>query len=229
MQSIRIGTSGYSYFWNEGKPTPFKWYLEQGFNTVEINASFYRFPYENWIKAWLAAPQDFTFSIKVHRWVTHQSRLKGKALETWKRFRKLFEPMEDRIDFWLFQMSGSYKYSPENMGAVKNFFKAAELGNKAVMEFRDPAWWKAIKEVEDAGVAFCSVNAPKLPRRVVAANNTVYLRLHGAEEWYSYVYSEKELDAILSKVRKLEADRKAIYLNNDTGMLENALYLLKHV
>lgn len=136
--------------------------------------------------------------------------------------------MEERIDFWLFQMPASYKYSPENIDAVKNFFKAAELGNKAVMEFRDPGWWKAIKEVEDAGVAFCSVDAPKLPRKVVATNNTVYLRLHGSTEWYSYVYSEKELDLILSKVKKIKADRKAIYLNNDTGMLENALYLLEH-
>jgi hypothetical protein len=41
---IRIGTSGYTYSWNKKKPTAFQWYINQGFNSVEINASYYRFP-----------------------------------------------------------------------------------------------------------------------------------------------------------------------------------------
>jgi len=41
---IRIGTSGYSYSWNKAKPDAFEWYIVQGFNSVEINYSFYRFP-----------------------------------------------------------------------------------------------------------------------------------------------------------------------------------------
>ncbi|MGA7368230.1 MAG: hypothetical protein WBX01_03810 [Nitrososphaeraceae archaeon] len=44
--SIRIGTSGYTYSWNERRPSPFKWYINQGLNSVEINASYYRFPKE---------------------------------------------------------------------------------------------------------------------------------------------------------------------------------------
>jgi uncharacterized protein YecE (DUF72 family) len=47
---IRIGTSGYTYSWNKGKFDPFMWYVSQGFNSVEINASFYRFPAESWIR-----------------------------------------------------------------------------------------------------------------------------------------------------------------------------------
>lgn len=56
---IRIGTSGYTYTWNKGKPDAFKWYVSQGFNSVEINASFYRFPAENWVKNWQSkSPKD---------------------------------------------------------------------------------------------------------------------------------------------------------------------------
>ncbi len=47
--------------------------------------------------------------------------------------------------------------------------------------------------------------------------------------WYNYIYSEKELDRILSEIKKLSADKKVIYLNNDHGMLENGRYLLKHM
>jgi len=32
---IRIGTSGYTYSWNKAKPSPFKWYIDQQFNSVE--------------------------------------------------------------------------------------------------------------------------------------------------------------------------------------------------
>jgi len=46
--SRRVGTSGYTYSWNPGKPSPFEWYISRGFKTVEINASFYRFPRRSW-------------------------------------------------------------------------------------------------------------------------------------------------------------------------------------
>jgi hypothetical protein len=32
---------------------------------------------------------------------------------------------------------------------------------------------------------------------------------------------------MISSVKKLDADKKAIYLNNDHGMLKNGLYLLE--
>lgn len=231
MPQIRIGTSGYSYFWNQGKPTPFKWYISQGFTSVEINASFYRFPRESWIRTWLTAPEDFTFSIKVHRAITHYNKLKGRSLELWNRFRESLQSLENKgkIDFWLFQMSSNYKYKQENLEVLGAFFERIKLGNKFVVEFRDPSWWKAIREIVNIGAVFCSVDAPGLPRSLIAKNDAVYVRLHGSEEWYNYVYSEKELDKILSKIKKLKAHKKVIFLNNDHGMLENGLYFLKHV
>ena len=57
--------------------------------------------------------------------------------------------------------------------------------------------------------------------------NAVYLRIHGYKEWYRYIYSQKELDILLASIKNLDADKKAIYLNNDDGMFENGLYLSK--
>jgi uncharacterized protein YecE (DUF72 family) len=226
---IRIGTSGYTYFWNEANPTPFKWYINQGFNSVEINASFYRFPIQSWVKTWLTAPKDFSFSIKVHRSVTHYTRLKNRSLELWNRFRQSLESLEKKIDFWLFQMPSNYKYKQENLEAIRAFFEKTNLQNKAVIEFRDSSWWEAVKEITNIGIVFCSVNAPGLPHNLMSTNGAAYLRLHGSTEWYNYIYSEKELDNILSRIKKLKADKKMIYLNNDHGMLQNGRYLLTHV
>jgi uncharacterized protein YecE (DUF72 family) len=226
---IGIGTSGYTYFWNEANPTPFKWYINQGFNSVEINASFYRFPIQSWVKTWLTAPKDFSFSIKVHRSVTHYTRLKNRSLELWNRFRQSLESLEKKIDFWLFQMPSNYKCKQENLEAIRAFFEKTNLQNKAVIEFRDSSWWEAVKEITNIGIVFCSVNAPGLPHNLMSTNGAAYLRLHGSTEWYNYIYSEKELDNILSRIKKLKADKKMIYLNNDHGMLQNGRYLLTHV
>ena len=225
---IAIGTSGYTYSWNEANPTPFKWYISQGFKSVEINASFYRFPIQSWVKTWLTAPKDFSFSIKVHRSITHYTKLKNRSLELWNRFRQPLESLEKKIDFWLFQMPSNYKYKQENLEAIRAFFEKTNLRNKAVIEFRDTSWWKAVKEIANIGIVFCSVDAPGLPHSLMSTNGAVYLRLHGSKEWYNYIYSEKELDNILSRFKKLKADKKMIYLNNDHGMLQNGRYL-KHV
>ena len=203
--------------------------MNQGFNSVEINASFYRFPIQSWVKTWLTAPEDFSFSIKVHRSITHYTKLKNRSLELWNRFRQPLESLEKRIDFWLFQMPSNYKYKQENLEAIRAFFEKTNLRNKAVIEFRDTSWWKAAKEIANIGIVFCSVDAPGLPHNLMSTNGAVYLRLHGSKEWYNYIYSEKELDNILSRIKKLKADKNMIYLNNDHGMLQNGRYLLKHV
>ena len=229
MSPVKIGTSGYSYHWNKSKPTPFAWYLTQGFKTVEINASFYRFPSQNWIKAWKIAPRDFDFAIKVHRSITHYSRLRGRASELFDRFRDTLGDVEDKISFWLFQMPESFQATKENLETVRDFLARSELGNKAVVEFRHPSWWENQDEIKEAGAVFCSVDAPKLPRDIISMNDVVYLRLHGRKSWYSWVYSEEELKEIVVNIQSANAKRKYIFLNNDHGMLPNGNYLMKEL
>jgi uncharacterized protein YecE (DUF72 family) len=234
---IRIGTSGYSYFWNKAKPNAFEWYMNQGFNSIEINYSFYRFPSAKSVKFWqIKARHDFTFSIKVHRSVTHYNRLKQpRSVELWNEFSRIFEPLEKKIDFWLFQMPANFKFNPENVERVNSFFKNENVvgkvvpDNKAVIEFRDSSWWnqQAIKEIEGDGIAFCSVDAPALPNEIIAVNDTIYLRLHGTKAWYNYLYPEERLKEIISDISAINTSKKAIYLNNDHGMLPNGLFLMK--
>jgi len=35
MSLIRVGTSGYTYPWNKGRSSPFKWYLDQASSVVQ--------------------------------------------------------------------------------------------------------------------------------------------------------------------------------------------------
>jgi uncharacterized protein YecE (DUF72 family) len=110
---------------------------------VEINASYYRFPKESWINTWKSsAPKYFTFSIKVNRSITDYLRLRGeRALDLWNSFSKTLDGIRDRIDFWLFKMPRTFRYTDQNLETVKAFFNRTGLTNnqdaRAVIEFRD--------------------------------------------------------------------------------------------
>lgn len=224
---IWIGTSGYVYAWNKGIPSKFEWYIAQGFNSVEINASFYRFPSRSWVRAWREVPENFMFSIKVHRTITHYKRLGAGALESFLNFKESLREMDDMIRFWLFQMPPSYEYSEEHINTIRRFVDDSE-DNRFVFEFRNKSWWMHIDKVSKIGV-FCSVDAPNLPRDIIVSNGVVYLRLHGRDAWYSYHYGDEEMNGIISEVKRLNASEVAIYLNNDRSMLANGKYLLERL
>lgn len=222
---VKVGTSGYSYFWNEGRPSPFEWYVKQGFDTVEINATFYRFPSPSWTKVWSRAPRGFDFTIKVHRSITHYRRLGTCSHELLERFRRPLRLLEERIAFWLFQMPPSFTYSEKNLGKVTSFLQGIDLGAPVVLEFRHPEWWEHVSDVSRTGAGFCSVDAPDLPRDLVSVNDILYLRVHGRDAWYDYVYNEEELKEMATHILQSPAERRYVYFNNDTGMLPNSLAL----
>jgi len=144
--------------------------------------------------------------------------LKGRSYELWKKFRSLLSPLDNNIDLiWLFQLPPDFKYNNENLQTTQTFIQGADLRNKAVIEFRNKSWWKRINDVEKMGVIFCSVDGPDLPNKLIAVNGGLYLRLHGSTNWYRSIYSEKELDNLLKKIKRLNANKSAIYLNNGHG------------
>ena len=127
-------------------------------------------------------------------------------------------------------MPSTFKFSQENIDRLRTFKNNADLKDEAVIEFRDSSWWRkdSIIELNKLKLSMCSVDAPLLPRQILNLNNIIYLRLHGTKSWYNYVYSEKELKKIIEKFQKKSGLKKAIYLNNDHGMLPNGKYLLDH-
>lgn len=228
-REVYVGTSGYDYYWNKRTPSAFEWYCAQGFNSVEVNATFYRYPTERMAKVWARAPQGFAFSVKVHRSITHYSKLSDRAPELWEAFTRPLRPLQDKVAFWLYQLPPSYHYSGEALRRLKDYFSTLKHPGTPVVEFRSPEWWAHTGELEGLGVAFCSVSAPRLPEDLVELQGVVYLRLHGRTEWYSYVYDEGELDEILDRLERSKATKIAVYFNNDLGMFENALYAARRL
>ena len=211
---IYVGTSGWMYDWNEGQNL--EWYVKHsGLNTVELNMSFYRFPFSNQVKGW--KKYNIVWSVKVNRYITHVKRLKD--VESWERFRKLMDELNPH--FYLFQMPPTFKFNEENVKRVKEFEKI--VGDKMAIEFRDVEWYK---NLPDFKVTVVSIDSP-IGTYIVKTSDVVYLRLHGREEWYMYDYSEEELRELAERVVELNPVDIFVFFNNDHWMLENARLMKK--
>src|SRR3954467_8562257 len=80
---VHVGCSGWVYrhwrgiFYPAGLPQKrwFEHYAEE-FDTVEINASFYRLPLASTFERWRKkAPRRFHYAVKVNRFITHMKKL----------------------------------------------------------------------------------------------------------------------------------------------------------
>src|SRR5438034_11649777 len=83
MRPVHIGCSGWNYdHWRNGvfyppRCPPREWldYYARHFDTVEVNATFYRLPRRevvaNWVKV---SPPGFLFAVKMSRYITHIKR-----------------------------------------------------------------------------------------------------------------------------------------------------------
>ncbi|NPA70364.1 MAG: DUF72 domain-containing protein [Crenarchaeota archaeon] len=223
---IYVGTSGWVYDWNpEGK---LDWYVKNsGLNAVELNASFYRFPYPSQVKSWRSKGSCLRWSIKVHNSITHLRKLSEKALETWQKFYNLFKPMDDIVDFYLFQMPPNFSKNEKNIKRVIEFFEKTQLGQRFAIEFRHKSWFNddTVKLFERYGLTLVSIDAP-IGTWIVTTNGIVYLRVHGRSDWYAHDYSREELMELAEKIMNLSPRKVYVFFNNDHWMLNNAREML---
>ncbi|ABL77541.1 DUF72 domain-containing protein [Thermofilum pendens] len=223
---LYVGSSGWVYDWN---PDGLAWYASQsGFNAVELNMSFYSFPKRTTVEKWAEESEGLRWSIKVHRSITHVRRLNEKSHATWSKFRELFEPIEDRIDFYLFQLPPSMAFTPEAASRVAAY---ASLAEKIAVEPRHKSWFR--KEVyeffEEKGVFFVTPDSPLFeglpPDGVVCIRGVVYVRMHGRLAWYNYGYLDEELREVAEKIISANPQRAYVFFNNDHDMLGDGLRL----
>ena len=224
-----MGTSGWLYDWNEGGDL--RWYVERsGLNAVELNASFYRFPFPSQVKGWARAGSGLRWAIKVHRSVTHVHRLNERGLEVLRKFLRLFEPMHGLIDFYLVQLPPNFALNEQSLRRLGDLASVELGGGRFAVEFRHESWFTedAAREVSRLGLVFVSVDSP-LGSYIYNSGGTVYLRMHGRSAWYAHDYTEAELDEVIGRVLGLSPAQVYVFFNNDHWMLEDARYTLSRL
>lgn len=216
-----VGTSGWFYPWNERRTL--EWFVDKsGLNAVELNASFYRFPFPNQINSWAKKGRQLHWSIKVNRLITHIFRFDSRAEEAFKRFKKLFSPLDRKTDFYLFQLppNCTSKYREK----ISGFAERTELFERFALEPRNKDWFSAETEkwAKKNKISIVSVDAPNLPRTIFNTTTSVYVRMHGRTSWYAHTYSSGELEEVARAIVSAKPKNAYVFFNNDHAMLENA-------
>jgi uncharacterized protein YecE (DUF72 family) len=212
------------YSWNgDGS---LDWYTENsGLNAIELNASFYRFPFPNQVKAWAKKENNLAWSVKVNQLITHRFKLNKNSFLTFSRFLRLFKPLDKRIKFYLFQLPPFITTNLlENIGRFQSKFA---LGSRFALEARNVSWFNEdiYKQIRSLGITMVSVDSPQ-GSFFVKTSKEVYLRVHGRRTWYDYKYSRKELDGFRLKIKALKPNNAYVFFNNDHAMLDNGREML---
>ncbi|NPV14222.1 DUF72 domain-containing protein [candidate division WOR-3 bacterium] len=223
---VFVGTSGWFYSWNPERRLD--WFVSRsGLNAVELNASFYRFPFPNQVKSWANKGKNLRWAVKVSRLVTHQYRFSEEGYKAWEKFRALFEPLDFLIDFYLFQLPP--QLTPQTKQRIGDFVRQTGLGKRFALECRNNEWLNPETELwaKELGITLVSVDAPTLSREIFNSSGLIYLRMHGREGWYHHNYTSRELREVVQKVRAKKPKAAYVFFNNDEAMLNNARMMLK--
>ena len=185
-QRIVAGASGYSFKEWKGNFYPEKmkpeemltWYSER-LPTVEINNTFYQMPktvvLENWART---TPEDFRFSIKASRRITHMSRLRVEtAADSVNFLYATLAALGAKRGPVLFQLPPFMKV---DLPRLSEFLKLLPDGHCAAFEFRNDSWFEddVYDALKAAGASLCfSEREDNAPPPLVETAPWGYVRL----------------------------------------------------
>ncbi|MDP9164642.1 MAG: DUF72 domain-containing protein [Actinomycetota bacterium] len=234
--AVRIGTSGWSYdhwadvLYRPGLPVARRLarYVEV-FDTVELNASFYRWPRDATFASWRnRLPEGFTMAVKVHRGLSHFRRLSGP--EEWiDRIRRCWDALGDRHEAIMVQL---HPQMSRDDGRLDAFLQQVPRDIRVALELRHPTWdaEPVYELLAKHGAAYVVMSGAGLRRVLRATSDLVYVRLHGpGDGLYEGSYPDDELRWWADRIAAWqEEDRRVVvYFNNDLGghAVRNALRL----
>lgn len=225
MARAWMGTSGWSYDHWEGVLYPpglpvgrrRDAYVAE-FDTVELNASFYRWPGATSFHTWgTRLPPGFLMAVKAHRGLTHARRLHRP--EPWyPRIRDAYAALGVHGGPFLVQLDGRQE---RDDARLDYFLSGLPAGVRPALELRHPSWqhpdvWALL---ERHHAAYVVLSGAHLPCHLVATTDFVYIRLHGPSHTHLYAgsYSDADLGWWADRIREwLDQDRDVFaYFNND--------------
>lgn len=201
MARIRIGTSGWHYKSWKAVFYPAKLgtgqmleYYSKYFTSAEVNNSFYKLPeasvFENWYRT---TPDDFLFSVKMSRYLTHMKKLKDPK-SSMDLFFSRAAALKEKLGPVLVQLPPNWRC---NLTRLQDFLEVLPRKQKFTIEFRDTSWItpETLRLLKKHHVAFCIYDLGGYLSPLEVTAPWVYVRLHGPQLKYQGNYPGHDLKA----------------------------------
>lgn len=223
--SVIIGTSGWQYADWRGRFYPRNvpqkdWlsYYSNRFQSVEVNNVFYRLPEKDTFERWAAVvPDDFVFSLKASRYLTHVRRLSSPS-EPVRRLVDHSSGLGRKGGPILLQLPATLRAEPARLVSC---LKAFPSDVRVAFEPRHESWYT--DEVADIlvqhGAALCLSDTPRRRSPLWRTADWGYLRLHEGRSQPSPCYGRVALRSWAERLADLwdPSDDVYVYFNNDHG------------
>jgi uncharacterized protein YecE (DUF72 family) len=220
---LRVGTSGWHYRDWRGAFYPAElatdaWldYYARRFSTVEINNSFYRLPDASTFAAWSRqTPDDFLFSVKASRFLTHVKRLRDPD-EPVARLLDHASALGAKLGPVLLQLPPNFPRDTPRLAAVLDRFSGRA---RVACEFRHPSWFAddvyQVLEAHDA--ALCLTDRRGRKSAIVRTASWTVLRMHEGTARASPSYGARALRSWAERMAALygRGAEGFVYFNND--------------
>jgi uncharacterized protein YecE (DUF72 family) len=242
-RQVRIGCSGWNYahwrngvFYPERLPSA-RWldFYAQHFDTVEVNATFYRLPRRTSVERWVEqSPPGFLFAIKGSRYLTHIKRLQdlGPGLE---RFLACIAPLlgSPKLGPLLWQLPPNFKRDDERLARA---LERLPREQRHAFEFREASWFHedVYALLREHRVALVIGDRPEVHsfQSHELTTDFTFVRFHSGTRGERGNYGESELEEWAQRFQDW-SQRVAIYayFNNDwEGFApKNALWLKRRL
>ena len=213
---LYVGTSGYSYREWKGIFYPQKIrgkdmlpYYASRLKAVELNNTFYKLPQRSVVESWKTqVPDDFLFSVKAPRRITHSKRLKAVSRET-KLLLNRISALENHLAVVLFQLPPNME---KNLKRLERFLKYFPANMPAAFEFRNPTWFDddVLDLLRSHNRALCVSDTDEMPvDQIDKTADWGYMRLRRVN------YSEADLKEWIERVRAQKWKRTFIFFKHE--------------
>jgi uncharacterized protein YecE (DUF72 family) len=238
MHECRVGCSGWSYPQWRGRlypeRLPQRRWLEHYatvFDTVEVNATFYRLPRRDAVAAWAEeTPPGFLFAAKASRYLTHVRRLTdlGRGVE---RFYGRIAPLVEasKLGPVLWQLPETFHRDDERLAGALARLPAG----RHAFEFRHPSWFApdvyALLSEHSAALVVGDHPQRRFQAHELTADWT-YIRFHHGSRGRRGNYSVRELEGWARSIAEWRdrADVFAYFNNEQEGYAVRNAVDLRH-
>ena len=190
--TYRLGTMGFFYKDWRGVFYPqslspaarLAWYARQ-FDMVELDTTFHAVPPVERVATWAAAvPEDFRFTAKVPKAITHEPGLDGK-LEQLNDFARTLRPMGEHLAFALLQFPPTT--GVETAAPLNRLLDQFTTHLPLAVEVRHHSWFKgrALHDLHERGITVVANDYLDRAQPILGPSKAIYVRLIGEHDRFT--------------------------------------------